>query len=111
MTIILPIVDDDDDDDDINDDDGIKMIVMAILVVMAMVKTQDDPFQTGWLEQSGLPAPPLKMLKTMIFTPRQATQTQTSTLMLVSCPTRLSSISTYQQQKNIALRCATLTLT
>ena len=106
MTIILPIVDDDDDDDDdINDDgdgdgdgddngDG-----------------QDDPFQTGWLEQSGLPAPPLKMLKTMIFTPRQATQTQTSTLMLVSCPTRLSSISTYQEQRNIVQRCASLTLT
>ena len=97
MTINLQILDDDDDDinddDDKNDSDG---------DIGGDGDGQDDPFQTGWLEQSGLPAPPLKMLKTMIFTPRQATQTQTSTLMLVSCPTSLSSISTYQQQKNIA---------
>ena len=95
MTINLQILEDDDDDYTKKDGDG---------------DGQDNPFQTG---QSGLPAfpPPLKMLKTMIFTPRKATQTQPSTLMLVSCPSRLSSISTYQEQRNIARRCATLTLT
>ena len=55
MTINLQILDDDDDDDDDGDGDGDGDDNGG-----GDGDGQDDPFQSGWLEQSGLPAPPLK---------------------------------------------------